>query len=208
MWGTVCVLPFSREAWLIPWSSRLRRALALCCWPIWTVCWFSASSPDYRRSAHLCCLYLNQTSGITAVAKFCRWSTEITSDNFYMNHNMRYASNPTANAALDSDIAARTHTSRRKQYRWITQIIFPYFFLFCDNADPSQSVIGDFTACLNTVPLLLSCPSYPGTQAWCDPRTHATRAKEDQCLDPLRLRRSLLFSLCLFLALPPFLLST
>lgn len=43
---------------------------------------------------------------------------------------MRHAHNPTADAALDSDIAARTHTSRRKQYRWITQIIFPYFFCF------------------------------------------------------------------------------
>lgn len=110
---------------------------------------------------------------------------------------MRYASNPTADAALDSDIAARTHTSRRKQCRWITQIIFPHFFLFCDNADPSQSVIGDFTPCPSTVSPLLSYPSYPGAQAWCDPRTHATRAKEDQCSDPLRLRPSLLFFLSL-----------
>lgn len=29
---------------LILWSSRLRRALVLCCWPIWTVCCALASS--------------------------------------------------------------------------------------------------------------------------------------------------------------------
>lgn len=41
---SVCDLWFSCEVWLIPWSSRLKRALALCGWPIWTVCRVSASS--------------------------------------------------------------------------------------------------------------------------------------------------------------------
>lgn len=48
----VCVCDFSLscEMCQILWSCRLRRALALCCWPICTVCWLSASSLDYSWS--------------------------------------------------------------------------------------------------------------------------------------------------------------
>ena len=61
--------------------------------------------------------------------------------------------------------AASTHTDLKNISLTLSQIIFPYFPMLLSLP---QFVVGCFSRCANVLSPLVSCPSYPRAQAWCD----------------------------------------
>lgn len=195
VWGRLCAIIVVNTAH--SWSSRLRRVLALCYWPIWTVCRFSASSLDYS------------------------WSTASSSPVPSFNSDLRHYScrkilmviGPLPRKILcdslclwscgrcDPWLRSSTQTQRYKEYRRIIEIVFPNFSKH--NVELFQSVVGYFSCCANIVSPLFFYPSYPRAKAWCDllhilrePKRINTQIHLDYHLLCGSLSLSLSFSLC------------